>query len=68
MQDNYAAETLTRTDNCRYQAIALTTWNGWVRILGGSRQSPDNPLRLNAGFAILRTADLGCREIRVCAA
>src|SRR5271156_3631890 len=38
----------------------LTTWSGWVRILGGSRQSPRNPLQLNAGFAILRTADLGC--------
>src|SRR5258708_34782986 len=46
--------------NYCYQAIALTTWSGWVRILGGSRQSPDNPLQLNAGFAILRTADLGC--------
>jgi hypothetical protein len=32
------------------KAIALTTWSGWVRILGGSRQSPDNPRQLNAGF------------------
>jgi len=47
-------------DSCRKQAIALTTWSGWVRILGGSRRSPDNPLQLNAGFAILRTADLEC--------
>src|SRR5580704_8816156 len=51
---------LSFQDYCCKQAIALTTWSGWVRILGGSRQSPDNPLQLNADFAILRTADLGC--------
>jgi hypothetical protein len=34
---------LMHQGNCR-KAIALTTWSGWVRILGGSRQSPDNPL------------------------
>ncbi len=53
-------ETRAGGNGWRYKAIALTTWNGWVRILGGSRQSADNPLQLNAGFAILRTADLGC--------